>query len=232
MIAHSNNTHELNKSGSSRMKQTIDIKTWIRKAQYDFFSTFEEPFFGITANIECGAAYKACKANGDSFYLYYLHKILIVVNQIEEFRYRLEGDSVVLWDKIRIGATVDRADGTFGFAHFSYHQDFHAFAKAAQAEIERVRGRNDLEPSDGNDDIIHFSALPWVAFTSLSHARNFKRQDSCPKISTGKLHETNGKIMMPVSVHGNHALMDGAHAGRFLQVLEALLGDHETAPNI
>lgn len=206
------------------MKQSVDLNRWARRAQYDFFHQFDEPFFGITAEVECGAAYQRCKQQGHSFYLFYLHKILLAVNQIQEFRYRIEGDGVVLWDRIRIGATVDRADGTFGFAHFDYANDFASFAQGASAEIERVQGRHDLEPSDGKDNVVHFSALPWVSFTSLSHARRFQRQDSCPKIATGKLHETNGRMVMPVSVHGHHALMDGVHAGRFFQVLEALLG--------
>lgn len=206
------------------MKQKVDVKRWVRRAQFDFFRPFDEPFFGITAEVECAAAYQKCKQQGYSFYLYYLHKILLAANQIQEFRYRIEGDDVVLWEQIRIGATVDRSDGTFGFAHFAYANDYTTFAELATAEIERVRGRSDLEPSDGSDDVIHFSALPWVSFTSISHARQFQRADSCPKIATGKLHESGGHMVMPVSVHGHHALMDGVHAGRFIQVLEALLG--------
>ena len=216
------------------MKQQVDINSWVRKAQFDYFSQFEEPFFGITADVECDAAYRLCKRQGYSFYLFYLHKILLAANQIQEFRYRIEGShpnakerNVVLWSQIRIGATVDRADGTFGFAHFAFHQQFNDFAEAAQLEIERVRGRNDLEPSDGHDDIIHFSALPWVSFTSLSHARHYSRADSCPKISTGKLYQRDNKTMLPVSVHAHHALIDGVHVGRFFQVLEALLGTEQ-----
>lgn len=210
------------------MKQQVDISSWVRKAQFEFFREFEEPFFGIVADIECGAAYKLCKQKGYSFYLFYLHKILLAANQIQEFRYRIEESDVVLWNQIRIGATVDRVDGTFGFAHFEFHQQFDDFVGAAKREIERVRGRTDLEPSDGNDDIIHFSAVPWVSFTSLSHARQFSRADSCPKISTGKLHQRDNKTLLPLSVHAHHALMDGAHVGRFFQVVEALLGTEGT----
>lgn len=210
------------------MKQQIDMKRWPRRAQFEFFSQFEEPFFGVTADVECTPAYTLCKARGYSFYLYYLHKILLATNQIEEFRYRIEGGQVMLWSAVRIGATVDRPDGTFGFAHFAFEKDFAMFSEKALKEIERVRSRKDLQPSDGCDDVLHFSALPWVSFTSLSHARHFKRADSCPKIATGKLKESNQKMVMPVSVHGHHALMDGVHVGRFFQILEALMGSEPT----
>jgi chloramphenicol O-acetyltransferase type A len=34
------------------MKQKIDLATWNRKEHFEFFSTFEEPFFGITTPID------------------------------------------------------------------------------------------------------------------------------------------------------------------------------------
>lgn len=74
------------------------------------------------------------------------------------------------------------------------------------------------------DNIIHFSALPWLHFTSVSHARNYNFQDSCPKISVGKIitHDDEKKIM-PVSLHVHHALMDGYHAGLFFEKLHEML---------
>ena len=34
------------------MKQKIDLSTWNRKEHFEFFCTFEEPFFGITTQID------------------------------------------------------------------------------------------------------------------------------------------------------------------------------------
>jgi chloramphenicol O-acetyltransferase type A len=65
--------------------------------------------------------------------------------------------------------------------------------------------------------VIHFSSLPWIKFTSISHARSFSFPDSCPKISFGKISEVNGVKVMPVSIHVHHALMDGIHVGQFIE---------------
>jgi len=45
------------------MKTKINIEQWERKALYNFFSQFEEPFFGLTVRIDCTKAY-----NGNSRY--------------------------------------------------------------------------------------------------------------------------------------------------------------------
>ncbi|RYG03106.1 MAG: hypothetical protein EOO02_09150 [Chitinophagaceae bacterium] len=67
----------------------------------------------------------------------------------------------------------------------------------------------------------HLSALPWLNFTSISHARAFSFPDSCPKISFGKLSEVEGKSLMPVSIHVHHGLMDGFHVAQFVERFEA-----------
>lgn len=39
----------------------IDKNTWKRKEHYEFFSEYDDPFFGITSEIECSNAYEFCK---------------------------------------------------------------------------------------------------------------------------------------------------------------------------
>ena len=38
------------------MKHLIDLETWPRREHFVFFSAFEEPFFGLTANVDCTSA--------------------------------------------------------------------------------------------------------------------------------------------------------------------------------
>lgn len=221
-----------------RTKQLVAVDTWQRKAHFEFFKNFAEPFFGLTAEIDIADTQTWCKQQGYSFYLFYLHKLAKAVNQLPAFCYRLEGspgnEQVVQWSAIDISATVDRPDGTFGFSRISYHPEFAQFAAAAVSEITRVRARTDLEPSLGPDNVIHFSALPWLRFSGLSHARHFPAADSSPKLSVGRVtqipalnaeHGLSVQTVMPVSVHGHHALLDGADIGQLLEKFSALLRD-------
>lgn len=205
------------------MKQEIDISRWNRKAHFAFFSQFDEPFYGVVVRIDCTEIYKQAKAAGRSFFLSYLYRALKAANSVENFRYRIIDGKVFLLDQIDASPTVDRPDHTFGFGYVPYSTDEEAFHANASTEMEEVRQQTDLRPSKSGDSTIHFSALPWLDFTSVSHARNFKYPDSCPKISFGKMVEENGRRTMAISIHVHHALVDGYHVGQFVEAYQKLM---------
>jgi chloramphenicol O-acetyltransferase type A len=59
------------------------------------------------------------------------------------------------------------------------------------------------------------TALPWVAFTSLTHPMRQHPADSIPRFAFGKVFGDHSLRQMPLGVQGHHALMDGVHIGRF-----------------
>jgi chloramphenicol O-acetyltransferase type A len=207
------------------MKNYLDLDSWPRAAHFEFFRKFDEPFFGVAVDIDCTKAYTISKERNYSFFLYYLHKTLSSVNAIEAFRYRIEDDKIVIHDTIHGSATISRDDGSFGFSLIDFDPDFDVFSKNALAETERVKNTPGLfTRSFDENNLIHFSALPWVKFTSLSHARSYSFPDSCPKISFGKMTvNENGTKSMPMSIHVHHALMDGLHVGQFIDYFQVLM---------
>lgn len=208
------------------MKQLITLDDWKRKEHFQFFSKFEEPFFGVTINIECTLAYQQAKEKGNSFFLYYLYRALKAANAIENFRYRIIDKEVYLFDQINASATINRPDETFGFSYMDYDKNEEMFYQKAKEEIVRVQQSKGLIPAGSGENVIHFSAVPWLDFTSLSHARSFTFPDSCPKISFGKITENNGKKLMSVSIHAHHGLMDGFHIGLFTQKFQELMNEN------
>lgn len=204
------------------MKKTkLNLNSWNRKEHFEFFSQMEEPFYGVTQNIDCTKAYETAKEQGISFFSYYLHKTMIAVNTVENFRYRIIDKEVYSYDRIDASATIMREDKTFGFSLIEFDEDMFQFLKNVDAEIARIQNTSGLFTRDFPEtNLIHFSALPWVNFTSLSHARSFTFPDSCPKISFGKLTESNGRKTIPMSIHVHHSLVDGYHIGLFLEEFE------------
>jgi chloramphenicol O-acetyltransferase type A len=204
------------------MKQKLDIQTWVRKDHFEFFSQFEEPFHGVCVNMDCTIAHRFAKANNISFHLYTLHCALTAAHIIEPFKYRIEDDNVFIYDQINGGTTVARSNGTFGFAYFDYDPSLTDFISGANQEVDLIKDRTDLVRSPHNN-VIRFSSLPWINFTSLSHARMFSVKDSCPRITFGKITIQNGKRSIPMSVHVHHALVDGLHVGQYIDCLQELL---------
>lgn len=146
-------------------------------------------------------------------------------NQIENFKYRILEGQVYEFETVDASPTINRNNGTFGFAYMGFSENEAEFYDNAAREIEKVQGTNDLLPAMSGENVIHFSAVPWIDFTSISHARSFSHPDSCPKISFGKMTETNGERSMSISIHGHHGLMDGYHVGRFLEVFQGLMNE-------
>mgnify|MGYP006273782795 CR=1 FL=1 len=205
------------------MKQRLDLGTWPRTNHFEFFRTFDEPFFGVCVDVDCTRAYAHCKSEAQSFFLFYLHKALAAANAVEPFRLRIEDGDVYVHDRVHASPTIERPDGTFGYAYIEYHEDWSQFATAATEEIERVRAGTELAPATAGENVLHVTALPWLDFTALSHARHFGFEDSSPKISFGKMTESDddGTRSMPVSIHVHHALVDGRHVGDFVDAFQA-----------
>jgi chloramphenicol O-acetyltransferase type A len=205
------------------MKQKLNLDTWNRKEHFLFFKQMEEPFFGITTTIDCTKAYEKAKALDVSFFTYYLHKTMIAVNKIEAFRYRIIEEEIYIFDKIDASATIMREDKTFGFSLIEYDEDLNEFAKITKKEISRIQTTTGLFTREFAENLIHFSAVPWINFTSFSHARSFTWPDSCPKISFGKMTDEKSKKTMSMSIHGHHGLMDGYHVGEFVNLFQELM---------
>jgi chloramphenicol O-acetyltransferase type A len=144
------------------MKNVLDISNWVRKDHFHFFRQFEEPFFGVTVHMDCTHGYAACKQNGVSFFLYYLHASLTAANNTEPFKYRVNGDEVFVYDFVNASPTINRPDGTFGFAYMDYKENFGEFAQEAQAEIDKVRNSKGLIPAVSGENVIHYSSIPWT----------------------------------------------------------------------
>ena len=207
------------------MKTLLDLENWNRKEHFAHFCKMEEPFFGVTVEIDCTQAYQTAKELKTSFFIYYLHKTLVAVNAIENFKYRIAEGKIYINNQIDASATIGREDGTFGFSLIEYNPDFKIFEQTALAEIERIQNTTGLFTRSFDDDnLIHFSAIPWLNFTSLSHARSYTFPDSCPKISFGKMITSDtGKKTIAMSVHVHHGLMDGLHVGQFVDYFQNLM---------
>ena len=207
------------------MKQIIDINGWKRKQQYLFFKDSEEPFYGVCVDFDVTATYDDAKNRSESFFLLYFHKMLTVCNRLDSFRYRIENGNVVLYDTVHGSATISTENNTFVFADIVYDSDFDIFCKNAKSEIDRALSSDVLLPCVYGEQTILTSTVPWIKFTSMSHARMFSSKGSAPRITFGKATKENGRMIMPVSIHVHHALTDGYDIGQFVDIFQELLNN-------
>lgn len=207
------------------MRQVIDIDTWKRKEEYLFFRTFFNPMVAVTVEVDCSRAYERAKKQKISFALYYLHAALVAANRIEEFRYRQEGEEVVLYDRIDLFTPVLTADGSYRSVLLPAEEKWEIFQEKASPLVEaakRGEGQAHSEKEHGRN-ILLISVNPWYRFTSVQLSIPSEPHTNIPIFTFGKVVLEQGKRMMPVSLSVNHGFVSGYQIGCFLREFQKLL---------
>ncbi|MBF4691979.1 chloramphenicol acetyltransferase [Fusibacter ferrireducens] len=207
------------------METKIDIDTWPRKAQYEFFRTMDYPHFNICANVDITKFYAYIKSKSLSFYTTMIYITTKAANEIPEFRYRLRGDEIIEHDIVHPSFIIMGQPEVFSFCAVSYSENLEAFTAAVNDRVEALKNTINLVNEQERDDMLYITSMPWVSFTSLSHPINIKSVDSIPRIAFGKYFKEQDLLKMPLSVQVNHILMDGIHVGKFYEIIQEML-DH------
>lgn len=206
------------------MHTKVDIDNWPRRATYEFFSDYEDPFFNFTANVDATAVHRFCKESQLSYSLTALYYTLVAANRIREFRIRLVKGQLVEFDRIHATQTILNDDETYSFAYFEMKGNVIEFNRSGRQAIEKYRSLRTYDVEADRSDLIYYSVIPWVSFSSFKHASRLDRSQTIPRIVFGKLFDDgHNRKMMPLSVEANHMIMDGFHLGKFFNTYQELL---------
>jgi len=197
----------------------IDQSTWKRLPQYEFFKTFEQPFFNVTANVEVTKLYHYTKEKDLPYFYTMLHTLLKTIQRIPEFKCRIYKGEVLEYKTINTGVTILKEDQTFLYGSLDYNQNLVDFIDKSQAEIEIQKKEKGFVPHT-EPNVVYVSALPWVSFTGFQHARKTNVEDSIPRFVFGKYFKEGEAVKMPLSVEVHHALVDGFQVGQLFELLQ------------
>lgn len=202
--------------------EPIDLAQWRRKDTFEFFRTYADPFFQLTAPVDVTALLQRSGNEGRSFFLSYLYLALKALNEQEAFRQRFSAEGLMQYAHVHAGCTVLREDETFSFAFMPWNSDRDGFFEEGSRRLQEARFSDRLEPLDERKDVVFFSVIPWVSFTSFKNPHRDPQTDDIPRIVFGKTYRLGNEVYLPVSVEVHHALADGLHAGRFFERLSEL----------
>jgi chloramphenicol O-acetyltransferase type A len=201
--------------------QYVDLDRWNRRDTFHFFRNFDKPYFNVCVQLDVTNLVTLCRSTKTKSFLAYHYLSLRMANEIPEFHYRLRQDKVLIHEVVHGGSTLLMPNESFSFVYFDYFENFQQFASETERAMNEVRaGDGAFLPRDDYDALIHYTTLPWISFTSFSHARNWGREDSVPKIAFGRFIQQGGSSFLPMSIEVHHALMDGLHVGRFVHKIE------------
>jgi len=203
--------------------KTIPLDEWPRKEHYQFFRDFDYPYFSLCADVDISAFQPVIKERRISFTAAVMYLIARAANGIPEFRRRIRDEGPIEHTVVHPSATILTRDDLFTFCTVRYTQGFTDFIHRAEQEIALVKEQPSLEEKIQDDSMLFMSSIPWVSFTGFHHPLKLNPADSVPRFAWGKYRQGGESILMPLSVQGHHALMDGLHAGLFYRDFQRLL---------
>lgn len=208
----------------------IDIESWSRKTQYETFIRYTNPVFSIGTRLDVTALRRFCGENGFSFFSAFLFLTAKSMNDFEAWRTRIVGDNAVVFEKTHPSYVVLREDDSIATCLTEFTESFADFHRQTRADIERVRQEKagSFNPVR-RMDCIYVSNLPWIDFSSVTNPYDFadREQTSIPRITWGKYREKQDGYEMAFDISAHHALVDGLHAARLIDRLEAYLRSPE-----
>jgi len=205
------------------MFRKVDIDSWERRSTYEFFRDYKDPYFNIAANLDVTSLYKLCKNRGLAISIAALFFSLEAANSIREFRLRLLDGDVVEFDEIHATQTILNEDETFSFCYFPRQRDVFEFEGAGRKAVEKYKALKTFDVEADRIDLIYYSVIPWVSFTSFKHAARGDNLMSVPRMVFGRIFEEGDRKKMPFSVEVHHALMGGIHVGKYFQLFQEKL---------
>ncbi len=186
----------------------------------------QHPVGSLTVRLNCTHLYEDAKKKGHRFFLRYTHAALTVMNDIQNFKYRLSDrdreTEYMEFETIHASAVVARPDHSFGFAFFDYLEDYEQFEADAYASMEQVRLDKNLI-SQPRKDVIYITVVRDIDFTSL-HFTPSPAFD-IPHLGFGKVVEKDGQREMSMAIQYLHAFQDGYHIGQFVNRMQALMDE-------
>jgi chloramphenicol O-acetyltransferase type A len=208
--------------------RVIDMNTWKRREHFAFFSSTAHPVYNITFNLDVTKLRAFAKARGYSFNLSMVFLSTKALNAVENFRYRLRGQEVVLHDRLSPSfAEIEKGDDLFKMVTVEMEDELPAFLDKARQRAESQTAYFNVDDFKGRDDFVFYSTIPWISFTSVDHTVNLRREDAIQRVSFGKYFEAGVRILMPYNIQVNHLFVDGYHLGLLKDGLDGLVAECE-----
>jgi len=206
--------------------KTIDLETYPRKDHFLYFKDFSYPYVGMVVNIDITHFLKVVKDKKLPFFLSFLYFVVNAANSIPELKRRIDKDQIIEYDNCLSSHTVLKDDETFCYCTLDCTKPFDEYIKEAYDLNETAKKKGSIH-DDANLLTTYFiSCVPWISYTSLLQPTPYPA-DSNPRFNWGKYFTSEGKILIPVSIQANHALVDGLHISAFYLKLQKELDNFQ-----
>jgi chloramphenicol O-acetyltransferase type A len=174
----------------------------------------------MTFDLDVTRLVSLVKQEQTSFYLSLMHHVIMSMNTIENFQYRIDSKGVFLQPIEYVSFTDKRDEDLFKMVFCPFDDDRVKFIEQAKA-TSSLQGNTFFVPSSELIlNTVYVTSFPWRKFNHFSHATLLGPQDSVPRVSWSRYEEQQGRLLLTLSIEVHHGLVDGVHVAHLLDEIE------------
>ena len=204
----------------------IEMDQWARKEHYNHYRNKVNCTFSVTVNIDISNLLILLKQQGLKSYPTQIYMLSTVVNRLPEFRMSInDKGNIGYWDQVNPMYTIFNPDSkTFSAIWSRYNASFNLFYETYLMDTTNHANHDGvLFPQKSIPaHIINISSIPWLDFTAFNLNVTPDKNYLFPIFTIGKYVQEHGKTLMPLAIQCHHAVCDGWHVGKFVELLREL----------
>ena len=197
----------------------IDLENYPRRKHFEYFSSLQYPYVGVTNNVDVTELVQYCKDKKCSFYLVFMHAVALAADDIAELRQRIRNRGIIEYSECPTSHIELLENGTYCYCTLQHHMELDEYIPYAEDARKQCRLHGSIEEDGDGESMYFISTLPWLHYTSLIQPVA-GGEDSNPRITWGQFQKDDGgRDQLPVTILVHHGLVDGIHIARFYENL-------------
>lgn len=200
----------------------LDMEHFPRRAHFEYFSAMDNPYVGVTVEVDITGFLRRCREKEYPFFLTFLHTVGQAANRVPQLRQRILNGGIAQFDHCDTSHTVLCGDGTYAYCRLACNQSLEEFLPVAMERHQKAKVEPTLDDGEDACSLLFVSCVPWISYTALVQPTP-SPADSNPRITWGKFFTRDGRTLIPVTLLAHHALVDGMHLAAFYEELDRRL---------
>ena len=194
----------------------IDLDSWDRKEYYQHYMSQVVCTYSMTVDVG------VTSLSGRKLYPAMLWLLTDTVNQFEEFRTQLTETGLGIYEKMCPSYTIFNKDTEkFSVIWTEFDSDYDVFLRRYEEDCRAYGACVRMFPKEYKPEYaFDVSMLPWQSFSAFNLNVYGEGKWLLPIFTMGKTYEQDGKTLLPLAIQVHHAVCDGYHVCKFVEVLQ------------
>ena len=200
------------------MAREIDPKDTTRASAYALWMNAPNPMVTFFKTLDVTRAVKVARKKGLKFNMQLDYCIGKAAAEVKEFYVLPVGEKLMQYDSLAVNTMVKNKDGEVSSCDILYREDLEQFNRDYLEYTAQVAATAQDRDLSKDSMVIGTSAIVDTELDGVVGMNSGIYNN--PFLFWGRYRKKGFRYFLPVSFQFHHTQMDGAHAGRFLELLQ------------